>query len=63
MNIEDYMIVGFSFLLAAVCALATLVSKEFRNQKIVDDARAQRLYQLEIEMWEVKRLLKKGTKK
>ena len=60
MGIEDYMIVGFSFLLAAICALANLVAKEFKNQKIVSNARAQRLYQLEIEMWEVKRMIKKG---
>jgi hypothetical protein len=63
MVVEDYMIVGFSFLLAAICALANLVAKEFKNQKIVSNARAQRLYQLEIEMWEVKRMIEKGTKK
>jgi hypothetical protein len=62
MTEQDYMIVGFSFLLAAICALANLAAKEFKNQKIVSDARAQRLYQLEIEMWEVKRMIKKGAK-
>jgi len=60
MGIEDFMIVGFSFLLAAICALANLVAKEFKNQLLVMQEQRQRLYQLELEMWEVKRMIKKG---
>ncbi len=51
MTEEDYMILGFSFLLSAICALANLVSKEFRRHEDV-------IHQIEAEMQEVKQALK-----
>ena len=55
MVIEDYMILGFSFLLAAICALANLVSKEFKRQENV-------IAQLETELQKLKPMNKKGVK-
>jgi hypothetical protein len=54
MVLEDYMIVGFSFLLAAICALANLVTKEFKNQLLAMQEQRQRLNQLELEMQKIK---------
>jgi hypothetical protein len=59
---KDIIIIGFIFCASAFISLAYLTVEEFKKIKIVHDARAKRLYQLEIEMWEVKRLLKKGKK-